>query len=103
MLAPPYHGNEIADRLRRNCFYKLLTGPAGQQVGTGPISFPNQIGQAQFELGIIAGDRSLNPWFSACIEGPDDGKVSVQSTKIDGMRGFIIVHHTHSCMMWRKD
>ncbi len=103
MLAPPNHGSELADRLQHNRLYKLLTGPAGQQLGTGASSLPNQLGPAAFEVGIIAGDRSLNPCFSAWIPGLDDGKVSVRSTPLQGMQDFLLVHHSHTWMMWRKD
>ncbi len=103
MLAPPNHGSELADRLQHNLLYKLLTGPAGQQLGTEPSSLPNRLGTATFDLGIIAGDRSLNPCFSAWIHGLDDGKVSVRSTPLQGMQDFLVVHHSHTWMMWRND
>jgi pimeloyl-ACP methyl ester carboxylesterase len=102
MLAPPNRGSELVDQLRHKPLYKFLTGPAGQQLGTEPSSLPNRLGPATFELGIIAGDRSLNPRFSAWILGPDDGKVSVRSTRLHGMQDFLIVHHSHTWMMWRS-
>lgn len=99
MLAPPNHGSELADRLRENCFYRLATGPAGQQLGTSECSVPNRLGSIDFELGVIAGDRSLNPLFSSWIPGPDDGKVSVRSARISGA-DFLLVHHSHTWMAW---
>jgi len=103
MLAPPNQGSELADRLMNNCLYRLATGPAGQQVGTGDTSLPKQLGPADFELGIIAGDRSLNPLFSKWIPGPDDGKVSVLSAQLPGMRDFLVVHRTHTWMAWSRE
>jgi triacylglycerol lipase len=103
MLAPPNQGSELADRLKDNILYRFATGPAGQQLGTDSSSLPAQLVPADFDLGVIAGDRSLNPLFSAWIPGPDDGKVSVESTRLDGMRDFLIVHHTHTWMMWRTE
>jgi triacylglycerol lipase len=100
MLAPPNQGSELADRLKNNCLYRFATGPAGQELGTGVSSLPRQLGAADFELGIIAGDRSLNPLFSAWIPGADDGKVSVSSTRLVGMRDFLVVHHSHTWMAW---
>jgi len=99
MLAPPNHGSELADRLRNNCLYRLATGPAGQQLGMSESGIPSQLGPVDFELGVIAGDRSLNPLFSSWISGPDDGKVSVRSVRIPGA-DFLLVHKSHTWMAW---
>jgi len=99
MLAPPNHGSELADHLLNNYLYRLVTGPAGQQLGTAEASVPNRLGPVDFELGVIAGDRSFNPLFSSWIPGPDDGKVSVSSAKMPGAH-FLLVHHSHTWMAW---
>jgi len=103
MIAPPNHGSEIADRLSRFFFYRLFTGPAGQQLRTANQQSHSEAEPIPFETGVIAGDRSLNPLFSRWIGGRNDGKVSVTSTKLNGMKDFKIVHHSHSWIMWRKD
>jgi pimeloyl-ACP methyl ester carboxylesterase len=102
MLAPPNHGSELAERLRNNCLYRWATGPAGQQLGISEESVPNRLGPVDFELGVIAGDRSLNPLFSSWIPGPDDGKVSVRSARMAGAE-FLVVHHTHTWMAWSRE
>lgn len=104
MLAPPNAGSEVADSLQRTWLYRLVNGPAGQQLGTRGL--PAQLGAWPAdagELGVIAGNRSLNPLFSAWLEGPDDGKVAVARTRLDGMRDFIVVPHTHTWLMNRRD
>ena len=103
MIAPPNHGSEVADKLKHRRFYQWLMGPAGQQLGTGPENRPGKLGPADFELGVIAGNRSLNPLFSSWIPGPDDGKVSVRSTQLEGMRDFLVVRRTHTWMVWHKE
>jgi triacylglycerol lipase len=36
------------------------------------------------------------------IPGPDDGKVAVEHTKVQGMKDFLLVHKTHTFMMRDK-
>lgn len=102
MLGPPNQGSEIVDQLGDIGLFEWINGVAGTQLGTGPQSIPNQLGAVNFDTGIIAGDRSVNPILSTLIPGPDDGKVSVSRTKVQGMRDFIVMHHTHTFMMSAK-
>ena len=99
MLGPPNHGSEIADRKRRAAWYRWLTGPAGQQLGTEPTSAPNRCGPIPLEIGVIAGTASADPWFAALFDGPNDGKVSVASARLAGMRDFLTVPRSHTFMM----
>jgi hypothetical protein len=87
------------DHLRGWWAFRKVTGPAGQQLGTDEDSVPNRLGPVSFELGVVAGDRSINWINSRMIKGHNDGKVSVESTKVEGMQDHLVVHTTHPFMM----
>ncbi len=101
MLGPPNRGIEVTDRLGGNWFYKWMLGPSGQQLGTGAEDFPRLLGPVKFELGVIAGNRSRNPFFSPLLPGRDDGMVSVASTRVEGMSDFVVMRYAHNALMWR--
>lgn len=99
MLAPPNQGSEIVDILKEYSVYDMAMGPAGQALGTAPDSLPNQLKPIKGEIGVIAGNFSSDPWFSPLIPGDDDGKVSVERTKLDEMQDFWVVDSGHTFIM----
>lgn len=97
MLAPPNHGAEVADALGDLALFGRVTGPAGRELRTGAV--PDSLGPVNFDLGVIAGNRSINPLFSSMIPGADDGMVSVESTRVEGMADHIVLPVTHTFLM----
>jgi len=106
MLAPPNQGSEVADRLAGFAPFRWFTGLNGRRLGVRADSLPRALGPwpaGGGELGIITGNRAMNPLFSAWLGGPSDGKVAVASTRLDGMTDFIELPHTHTWLQWGDD
>ena len=99
MIGPPNQGSAAVDELGGVPGFDWLNGPAGRQLGKGDDSVPLQLGPADFELGVIAGNRTIDPLTSAVLDNPDDGRVSVEDTRLDGMADFVVVEHSHAFMM----
>ena len=99
MLAPPNAGSELVDHLSRFQLFQLINGLAGKQLGTETSSLPKSLGPVDYQCGIIAGNKSLNPLTSALIPGEDDGKVSTESAQVSGMTDYLVVPHSHTFMM----
>ena len=103
MLGPPSTGSELSDQLPTfrliGAVYGRFTGPAGLELGTGSDSVPARLPPVDFETGVIAGTRSYNPFFSAILGAPNDGKVRVDRTPVAGMRDFATVPYWHPFLM----
>lgn len=98
MLGPPNHGSEIVDRNRDAWWFQKAMGPAGRQLGTGPDSLPNRLIPVALEIGIIAGTDG-GSMFARDFHDENDGKVSVESAKLAGMKDFLVVDTGHTFIM----
>ena len=56
-----------------------------------------------FELGVIAGNRTWDPISSAMIQGPNDGKVSVESTQVPGLTDHLVIPTTHTFIIYNRE
>ncbi|MCH9643672.1 MAG: alpha/beta hydrolase [Gammaproteobacteria bacterium] len=106
MMGPPNHGSAVVDFLKDFKFYKKMYGPAGQQLVTGEDGIAASLPAADYPLAIIAGNRCvlqdyLFSWFLFKGE-PNDGKVSVESTQLDGMQQHTVLPVCHPKMPYQK-
>ncbi|WP_395327086.1 alpha/beta fold hydrolase [Novosphingobium sp. BL-8H] len=101
MLAPPHGGSEWADLLSRLKMNRIVLGPAGRHLVTGRSVVDEAVlASVDFELGIIAGNRSLDPVLTRrIVSAPNDGKVSVASTRLAGMADHITLPVSHTFMV----
>ncbi len=101
-LAPPNQGSEVADFWKNNFLYKWIFGSAGQEMGAEEKSFSRILGPVDYELGVVAGNWSWDPVSSALIEGPNDGKVSVESTKVPELTDHIVISTSHTFIIYNR-
>ena len=104
MLGPPNAGSEVVDRLGEWRLFSWINGPAGKELSTSQSSVPNRLGPVRFQAGILAGNRSIN-WINSLmmIEGPDDGKVSVERTKLEGMTDHLVLPTSHPFLLRNRE
>ncbi len=102
MLAPPNQGSQLADLLEHNLLFRIITGPAGQQLTTSKLNVPNAFTPHANQIGVIAGNFCLNPLMKIVFHGENDGKVAVENTRITGMKDFIVLPVSHTFMTKNK-
>ena len=97
MLAPPNQPAHLAKRLKKNLIYRVFTGDSGQKLSEE--KFYRELPIPTVPFGVIAGDKGQSLTFSE----PNDGVVTVGSTKLEGMADWILLHHGHTFIMNCKD
>lgn len=103
-LASPNQGVEIANSLGKYVWFQTIFGPAMQDIEVGSSFLKNLPQKIDYEAGVISGNFSINPITSLfLIPGEDDGTVSVESTKIEGMKDHIIVNSTHNLLLYNQN
>lgn len=94
MLAPPNQGSEIIDWLEHCKPLRATLGPAGKALATGNLNAPPP--PAHTDTAVIMGKRSSIPFFRAFLDPENDGIVSVNRGKIDGMNEFHVLDTDHT-------
>jgi pimeloyl-ACP methyl ester carboxylesterase len=98
MLSPPNQGSQLARRLQHSRFFRVAAGPVGLHLASDAEALNVLLGPVDYELGVIVGSvtRGLG---RSMIEGPSDGRVSVEEARVDGMLDFLVVRCGHMLIM----
>ena len=97
LLGTPNNGSELADAERYESVSNTLlelAGPTAKALHTGPNGFPASLPVPFYPVGVIAGTRD-NPVSNQWLPKPNDGMVSVESARLDGMTDFITFDVNH--------
>lgn len=102
MFGPPNQGSEAADFWARSRICRWIAGPNLRALGTGPDAVAPRLPPADFELLVLAGNRSFSP-FGSPLPRPHDGRVSVASTRLEGMSAHREIPRTHTVLPWNRN
>lgn len=105
MLAPPNAGSQVSDRFKNFAPFHWATGLNGRRLTTAPDALPHTLGAwpaPESALGIVAGDRPLNPLMASWLPRPNDGKVTVATTHLAGESDHVVVPYSHTWLAWRR-
>lgn len=101
LIGTPNKGSEVADHLGDSWLMKL-GGGIGNALKTGKDSLGNKLTELNVNIGIIAGTKASN-LTKKTFKGPNDGLVSVESTKLASMSDFIEIYVSHSQMRYNSE
>jgi len=102
LMGTPNHGTELVDKYKDKCWMKWA-GPTALKLGTDSKSFPQSLKAPYYPVGIIAGVLLDGDEVYSILSDNNDGMVSVESTKLDGMSDFIKIETSHSAMRYNKE
>lgn len=95
MIAPPNKGSEWSSILLEIPFFDWLLGSASQNLKPEDIS----ISPPPCEFGIISGKSGLETGFNPLLDGDNDGTVTVEETRLEGMKDFIVITGQHTVLL----
>lgn len=96
MLAPPNNGSEIIDNVKGIKALEAMIGPAGMELGTDEADTPKSLGEAKVPTGVVIGTGKLIPLLSLFVEEENDGLVTIESAKLEGMKDFKVETSSHT-------
>ena len=103
LLSPPNHGTALVDKFQWSRLFHKLNGPGGMALGSEEGGFIQSLAEPDYEFGILMSTKTINPVASSFIPGKDDGRVSIKSSKLDGMKDFQLVRCNHHVIMKKEE
>ena len=102
MIAPPNKGSQLARILSRLSLYKWALGVAGGKVIDVERAIPKIMKPPPLEFGVIAGGTGMKMGINPFLPGDDDGTITVEETKLEGMKDFIQIRGQHSLLLLQQ-
>jgi triacylglycerol lipase len=101
-IAPPSRGAELADAGRPQRLFRTVIGTNLRTLGMSNDAFWRTLPQrVDYPLGIIAGTGHGNP-FGRKLPEPNDGTVTLESTRLDGAADSIELPWSHTAILFHR-
>ncbi len=97
MIAPPNRPPELARTLRENPIYRWVTGESAGILASEEFFAALPIPSVPF--GIIAGNRGQRP----TLGKPNDGVVTVDGTRLEGMSDWTVLPYAHNFLVTSRE
>lgn len=97
MLGPPNQGSAFARKIKRFTFVPKILGPAFDEL----CDLQLESATDKIEVGVISGGSRKARGISPLLEGDNDGIVTVEETKLAGLKDHIIVPGLHAFLMFK--
>lgn len=100
LIGTPFANCHAAHRLARLPGGRAMLGASMRQW----LDETGSTASLRCEVGVIAGDRriGLGRFVAADLPQPNDGVVSVEETAVPGMRDHIVLHVSHTPMLFAR-
>ncbi|MGZ0164632.1 MAG: esterase/lipase family protein [Planctomycetales bacterium] len=96
MMGTPNKGAEVADILRNWHLYRLILGPAGQQLVADQSGDIAKLPIPEIPFSVIAGGKGTTDGYNPLIPGDDDGLVAASSAYLGGAEDSMTLPVLHS-------
>ncbi|MGJ8698246.1 MAG: esterase/lipase family protein [Verrucomicrobiaceae bacterium] len=103
LLAPPNQGSEIIDWLEDFAPSHWAFGPGGMALSTGKVKGVVPGFREDHEVAVIMGRKQAVPFFRELLDSENDGIVSVEGGKVEGMSDFRVVDGDHTFLMAEEE
>lgn len=101
LIGTPNQGTAVADYFRDKWWAKVA-GPTAMALGTDDNSFPSSLDDPYYPVGVIAGVIE-HEMHEHILPGKDDGLVTIESTKLEGMSDFVLIESGHAMMRYKDE
>lgn len=103
MMGTPNKGAEVADILRDWHLYRLILGPAGQQLVADQAGVIARLPVPKIPFAVIAGGKGTKDGYNPLIPGDDDGLVAVASACLEGAEDSLTLPVLHSFLPFNAE